>query len=344
MTIRVLIADDSATARAAIGKVLSQSPDVVVVGEASDGAEAARLAQELRPDVVTMDIQMPGRDGLEAISEIMESAPSHILVVCGVDDADAVDISFRAITRGALELIAKPTQRSGLDFETWSKRLLQSVKLMAEIPLVRRRSNPGVEPESVNTRIGHIDVFGVAASTGGPPALAKLLAALGADLPIPIVVAQHTSAGFVDGLMRWLQSATPLPVRIARDGAPCEPGTVYLPPDGCDLEVELRRLKVCTPCSMHLPNADRLFESLARTYTRRAAAAVLTGMGEDGSRGLGAIRDAGGLTLAQDAATSTVYGMPRAAAHLAREILPLEGIAEIIVRSCRDPSFAVKRG
>ncbi|MFO0669317.1 MAG: chemotaxis-specific protein-glutamate methyltransferase CheB [Polyangiaceae bacterium] len=310
--IRVLIADDSMSMREALKILLAADGDIVVVGEAKDGAEAVSLAVQTAPDVITMDVLMPRLNGLEATQRIMASAPSRILLVCAVGDEGGVDLSFRAMDVGALELIAKPTMQS---LHAWGADLRQSVRLMAEVPVVRRwRSGPATTPSTMppSFRVG---VVGIAASTGGPPALASLLGRLPADFPTPIVIAQHMANGFVAGLHRWLTEVSALPVQIARDGMMLARGAVYLAPDGSDLELQLGgALRVLPSASHHTPSGDRLLESLARVYRTRALGVVLTGMGDDGTRGLAAIRAAGGHTIAQDEASSVVFGMPKAAA------------------------------
>jgi two-component system chemotaxis response regulator CheB len=329
--IRVLIADDSGVMRDALRALLALDPDIVVVGEAKDGADAVAQAGDLVPDVITMDVLMPRLNGLEATQRIMSQAPSRILLVCAVGDEGGVDLSFRAMDVGALELIAKPT---GQDLHAWGAGLRESVKLMAEVPVVRRwRSGPTMSASTAppSFRVG---VIGIAASTGGPPALASILARLPRDLPVSILVAQHMANGFVAGLHRWLLDVSAVPVIVATDGMPLRRGAVTLAPDGSDLELGSGgTLRVLPSNSHHTPSGDRLLESLARIYRSRALGVVLTGMGDDGTRGLAAIRAAGGRTIAQDEASSVVFGMPKAAAAagVVDQIVPLSAIPALIV-------------
>lgn len=329
--VRVLVVDDSATSRLALTQMLAADPVMEVVGQAADGVEAVQKAVALRPDVITMDVNMPGLDGLAATAAIMAQAPSRVLMVCAVGEERQLDLSFRAIAAGALELIAKPTH--GVDLRQWGRKVAESVRLMSEVPVVRRR------PSSVSTlqqAAGReVDVFGLVASTGGPPALVTVLGGLPKNLRVPILIAQHMAAGFMPGLLRWFSQSSPLPVLLASDGTPCRPGHVYLPPDGHELELEpggLLRVPVAT--GMHRPSGDLMLKSLARACGARAGGAVLTGMGDDGAEGLLAIRQAGGPTFAQDEASSVVFGMPQAAhaRGATSTLLSLEGIAAAILR------------
>jgi two-component system chemotaxis response regulator CheB len=345
-SVRVLIADDSETSRAALVALLALDAGIVVVGQAKDGVEVVELAKELKPDIITMDLQMPRLGGLEAIGAIMVEAPSRILVICAVDDDKEVDLSFRAVAAGALELIAKPKE----DFSrlrSWGKEVCEAVQLMAEIPVVRRRRPSSLSDRSP-LRHGRIDALGIVASTGGPPALAAIFEQLARDLPIPLLVAQHIGPGFSAGLRRWFSSVTPLPVLFAVDGAACRPGCIYLPPDGHDLEVDAEGLlRVRSAGTLHCPSANRLLVSIAEAYGSRGGALVLTGMGDDGVTGVDAILRVGGVALAQDEASSVVYGMPRAAlergatcvpfVHLAGTIRELCSARPDTIRSCPKP-------
>ena len=332
--IAVLVADDSRAARRTLVTLLGEAADLRVVGEAADGEEAVRLARQLRPDVVTMDVQMPGMNGIEATTAIMEQAPCRILVVCAVSQREAVDLSFRAISAGALEVIAKPAP--GEDPRAWGRRAAESVRLMAEIPVVRRHRRASSAAHV--GAMGRVDAFGLVASTGGPVALMRIFAELPAGLPIPLFVAQHIMAGFGAGLARWFGAESRLTVKVAVEGEAARPGCVYLPPDGRDLTVDGDGLVHLPRCAdaCH-PSGDRLLESLATSYGSRAGGTVLTGMGSDGARGLAAVRRAGGVTLAQDEATSVVFGMPRAArdAGAVSVLVPIEDIAPAIVAASR---------
>jgi two-component system chemotaxis response regulator CheB len=339
--VRVLVADDSPTMRRALALLFTEEPRIQLVGEARDGAEAMRLCAQLRPDVVTMDVDMPVVDGLAATERIMDETPTRVLVVCAVAEARALDLSFRAIAAGALEMIAKPAAPiaesdflQGARLRKFGREVVRSILLMAEVPVVRRRTFSAARPGDLAASRHRIDVLGIAASTGGPPALAALLGTLPTDLPVSILVAQHIAHGFGDGLLHWLQRSCPLAVRRAAPGERCAPGTVYLAPDGCDLQLG-QNLCLLTPASNgpHCPSADALFRSLAESLGPRAAGFVLSGMGDDGAQGLLAMRRAGAPCYAQDAQSSAVFGMPQAAldAGAVQELLSLERMARLIV-------------
>jgi two-component system chemotaxis response regulator CheB len=343
--IRALIADDSPTMCNVLSALLSKDPNIEIVGCARDGEQAISMAETLQPDVITMDVQMPRLGGLEAIAQIMTRAPSRILAVCSVDNGDSVDLSFRAIAAGALELIAKPRSGPGYDIAEWGRKLAESVRLMAEVPVVRRRG-PATRPSAPLLRPGRVDVIAIAASTGGPNALVTILAAMPATTPVPVLIAQHMAPGFMKGFARWLEQVTSMRVVMSQTGDTCLAGHVYLPPDGQDHTVDARSVLTTSPSAdLHCPSADRLLFSVASSYGSRAAGVVLTGMGEDGARGLLAIHDANGVTMAQDEATSVVYGMPQAAFQMgATNVrLPLQAIADALIEVTRDRSGVESR-
>lgn len=335
--VRVLVVDDSASERKRLLALLAGEPRCVVVGEAADGVEALVKARNLRPDVITMDAEMPRLDGLLATEAIMAEAPARVLILCPVDKERNLDISFRAMAAGALEVIRKPPASAGEDEQRdWGRRLAETIVLMSEVPVVRRQRRPPAASPSLG-HAGTMDFFALVASTGGPPALAQVLGALPRSLPIPLLVAQHIARGFIGGLVRWLAAVSPLVIEVAADGARALPGHVYLPPDGRDLELAFGGL-LRTPAStsLHCPSGNRLLHSLARICRSRAGAIVMTGMGDDGTEGLLALRNAGGATFAQDESTSVVFGMPHAAhaGGAAESLLALENVAPAILELC----------
>ncbi|HVE86627.1 MAG TPA: chemotaxis protein CheB [Myxococcales bacterium] len=334
--VRVLVADDSPATQVALCAILSADPRIEVVGAAADGVEALELARSLRPDVITMDVQMPRMDGLAATAAIMVEAPARILVVASVLSEDQQALSFRAMSAGALEVIPKPHGITPEELRPWGGKLADSICLMAEVPVVTRRRTPAPAPLPRRTT-GRVDAVGLVASTGGPPALGQILGALPADLPVPILVAQHIASGFIHGMRRWLSEVSRLQIQVVRGATPLRPGTVYLAEDGTDLIAGPDGLAYPRPPSgTYRPSGNRLLSSLARAYGARAGGFVLTGMGEDGAQGLLEIRLAGGAACAQDEATSVVFGMPQAASRLGavESLLPLPAIASAIVELC----------
>ena len=331
--IRVLVVDDSPTMVALLRALLAADGDIDVVAHASDGLEAVQLAKALLPDLVTMDVRMPNLGGIHAIEEIMAEAPSRIVVVCTPSE-DSADVGFEAMSVGALELIAKPGVSHGAVLDAWGRELRETVRLMAEIPVVGRnrrgRSLPDVDP---GAWAGRALAVGIVASTGGPPALAEVLAQLPADLPVPMFIAQHIAPGFAEALARWLASATRLRVVTVDSAVRVQPASVYLPRDGRDLLLsDAETVRADPSSSAHCPSGDRLLSSLAHAHGPRALGVILTGMGEDGVAGLRDIRMAGGLTLGQDKDTSVVFGMAGAAqrAGVLARTLPLRAIAPAI--------------
>ncbi|WP_224247285.1 chemotaxis protein CheB [Hyalangium gracile] len=341
--IRVLVVDDSPTMVNTMAALLTQDSRIEIVGRAGDGNRAVSLARLLRPDVITMDLLLPGLDGPGAIAAIMADAPARILVVSAVADRGA-ELGFQAIRAGALELIAKPNVTSGEELRKWGKELVNSVCLMAEVPVISRRPRREFTPPLPSTG-ARVDIFGLAASTGGPPALAEILSRLPKDLPVPMVVAQHITEGFTPGMVRWLSQVTQLSVNIAKDGERLEPSKVYFPLDGHDLTIDRGVARLSRTRGGPCPSGDLLLSSLARVYGARAGGGVLTGMGDDGARGLLEIRRAGGLTCAQDELTSVVFGMPKAALDIGAtdQALPLSAMPDFIRQCCMKP-FERSRG
>ncbi len=340
LPIRVLVAEDSTTARRLIVEIFRSDPAFEVVGEAADGGEAVSQALDLRPDLVTMDVHMPVLDGLDATKEIMRRAPTPILIVSAAAARGDVELSLSATQAGALMAIAKPESPLEASFPAQRAQLLAMARAMAGVKVVRRwgeTSRSTLEralavaaaprPRRGN---GRPRLVAIASSAGGPAALRRILLDLPADFPVPIVIVQHISAGFLPGLVSWLGSNCPLAVRVAESGGAPRSG-VYLAPDGCQLGFADGRFAFANapPIGGFRPSADYLFASAARAYGSGALGIVLTGMGRDGADGLRALHAAGGYVLAQDEESSVVYGMAQEAvrAGVVDEVLPLEVIA-----------------
>ncbi len=340
--IRVLVAEDSSTTRELLVALLRADPEVQVVGEAKNGAEAVEMARRLKPDVITMDIQMPVMDGFEATRRIMIEAPTPIVIVSSSFRARDVEVSMHALRAGALSVLAKPGGISSPEFEASARQFLQSVKAMSQVKVVRRWSDrmKGERPSAPRLAGGPARgrIVAVAASTGGPAALHQILTSMPGDFCAPILVVQHISAGFVDGLARWLNDVAQLKVKVAENGETLSPSTVYLAPDDRHLGVSSQgiiQLSGTPPIGGFRPSGSFLFESVARVYGGATVGVVLTGMGEDGVQGLQAIRDVGGTVIAQDENSSVVFGMPGAAiaAGCVDWILPLSAVALRLVEA-----------
>ncbi|WIG93594.1 chemotaxis-specific protein-glutamate methyltransferase CheB [Myxococcus sp. SDU36] len=335
--LRILVAEDSPTARRLLVEIVRADPALTVVGEAKDGVEAVELAQRLRPSLVTMDIQMPRMDGLEATRRIMTEVPTPVVVVSTLVERD-IQTSMAALRAGALAVLQKPLGPESLDFDADSRRLRDTLKAMAEVKVVRRWPDRAAAPTPVPTMPAppvsptRPGVVALAASTGGPAALYRLLSELPATFPVPLLVVQHIAIGFSEGLAQWLRTAGPLSVKVAEDGEPLLPGHVYLAPDDRHLGVRgegRAEVSRAAPVNGFRPSATWMFRSVARAYGSASLAVILTGMGQDGLEGVRELHGAGGHILAQDEQSSVVYGMPGVVvgANLAHEVVALPDLA-----------------
>ena len=316
---RVLVVDDSPSVRELLAYILGSDPEIEIVGCAADGEEAVRMAQEMKPDVITMDLHMPNMNGFEATRRIMQTCPTPIVIVSGSDDRGEMGASSRAIEAGALVVMQRPFGPGNAAHHETSNALIRTVKSMAEVKVVRRwpkdarRTRGGaVETTSGPYRPSRKLVV-LGASTGGPAVLREILAELPPDYSLPIVIVQHMSSGFVTGFAEWLSSTTGMAVGLAEDGAPLVGGRAYLAPDGfqtgvtSDLRITLTR---DGPEHGMCPSVSYLFRSIHKSLCRSTAAVLLTGMGKDGARELRQLKENGAITIVQDRATSAVYGMP----------------------------------
>jgi two-component system chemotaxis response regulator CheB len=335
---RVLVVDDSQTVRKRLVEILASDPRIEVIGEAEDGKRAIEMCLSCRPDVITMDMMMPVMSGLSATEYIMAHCPTPILVVSASTNRGELFKIYDALAAGAVDVLEKP-----LDTEPdshWERHFLATVKLVARIRVIthpRARlvalGRPAVEPVRLSPqppRPGQrCDLVAIGASTGGPGAIAAVLRPLPRDFNLPILVVLHLNAPFATAFGDWLSSQIERPVVHAMDGASvaAAAGRVVLAPGDRHLMVHTGRVRLTEDPERHScrPSVDVLFESVAADYGPSAAACLLTGMGRDGALGLLRIREAGGVTIAQNEETSVVYGMPRAAVELgaAQHVLAL---------------------
>jgi two-component system chemotaxis response regulator CheB len=344
MPIRVLIVEDSPVQRLALARLVESSPDLIVCGLAVDGEQAVQMTERLRPDVISMDVQMPRLNGLDATRQIMNVCPTPIVVVSAVSTSPA---ALDALQAGALAVIEKPPGPHAPDYETRSTEIIQLLKLMADVQVIRHRppepvaippyAIPAVSVPFVPNHHPLPVIVGIGASAGGPGALSRLLGSLPPDFPLPIVIVQHLPGDFVPGLADWLDRICRLNVRLAAAGDLPLRGNVYIAPGNRHLRIGTdRRLVLDSPIGnyRHCPAVDVLFESMAEIYGAHALGIILTGMGDDGAAGLRIMRDNGGHTIAQDESSCVVFGMPAAAiARGAAElILPLSEIGMAMQR------------
>jgi two-component system chemotaxis response regulator CheB len=356
--LRILVVEDSLTTRRRFCDILSADPELEVVGEAEDGKRAIELCEQLRPDVITLDMVLPVMSGLTATEYIMAYMPTPILIVSASTNRGELFKTYDALAAGAVDVLEKPTV-DGVD-GSWERRFVAAVKLIANIKVIThlraRRSGTERAVAAVQEHRAtspaplrrdqqqsqHRGVVAIGASTGGPAAIVKVLHALPPGLRVPVLFVLHIDEPFAAAFAEWLDDQTPHRVAYARDRDSIDSlgGQVIMAPPGRHLSVAGGRLRLSTDPPRHScrPSVDVLFESLAVDRGAEVVACLLTGMGRDGAAGLLAIRRAGGFTIAQDESTSVIYGMPREAVLLnaAQSVLPLEQIGPQIVKLLGD--------
>jgi two-component system, chemotaxis family, protein-glutamate methylesterase/glutaminase len=337
---RVLIVDDSELMRRLLSEIINHTMDFRVTAEATNGYEAIRLIHETDPDIVTLDLEMPGLGGLEALGYIMSESPRPVIVVSSHVSGKS-ELALKALEYGAVEIVAKPAGDSRSDVEMLGDRLMDALRaartarmtnLRMQRPALRR-----IAPQA--PRLSNAtapSAIGIAASTGGPRALTEIIPNLPVGLPSALLIVQHMPTGFTKPFAERLATLSEVPVTEARDGQIVQAGCVYIAPAGTHMA--LRRSGESIVTSLEdgdalwgvKPAADVLFKSIAEHFGPASAGVVLTGMGRDGAAGLRAIREVGGWTAVQDSASSVVYGMPKNASEHADEMLGLENIAGVI--------------
>ena len=324
MPIRVLIADDNPAAREQLAQIIESTPDMQTVGLATNGSQAVQMAKGIHPDVIVMDALIPHMDAIEAIREIMDVNPVPIVVVCTAAASREANVALEAVQAGALAVLQKPGAPQLPDYQATIKELVNSVRAMSGVHVIR------------HSRVGHAqtldiskltastgwdsklkpEIVSIVASTGGPQTLSEIVKHLSPTFNLPIVIVQHITADFVVPLVRWLSTISRIPVEVACSGEYPAPGKIYFAPARTHLRLtsnhqfEMSDVPKNVP---HIPSGDIFLESVARHYGSRAVGIVLTGMGNDGAHGLLAMYDAGAITVAQDADSCVVFGMPQEA-------------------------------
>jgi len=350
--IRVVVIDDSAYNRRTISKMLEGMANVEVVGYATDGEEGIRKIIDLKPDLATLDLEMPKMDGFTLLRIIMNSFPIPIIVISSRSEDDRV---FKALELGAVDFIAKPTGKISDELLKIREDLHDKVRSVFNLNMERitkREALPVAGPplagrtgeplRPVKPHAGKVDIIAIGASTGGPPALQSIFSAFTEKLPVSVVVSQHMPAGFTKAFADRLNRSTAMDVREAKDGDLVMPGRALIAPGGRNMVFEATNdgvvAKVVDPSSQdrYIPSVDAMFISLAKVYGPKLVAVVLTGMGNDGSRGVKAVKSAGGQVLAEAEDSAIVFGMPREAiaTGVVDKVAPLDKMAREIVLRC----------
>ena len=344
--IKILIVDDSETETTILKHILEGNADFQVIGCAKNGAEAVKLVPKLKPDIITMDIQMPIMDGFEATRLIMSQNPTPIVVISSKLNDIELDTTFRALNAGALSVLAKPFHVTSPTFKVEQKRIIDTIRSMAEIKVVKRRAPVDKSPQKSITQPeatehhGTQEIVAIGASIGGTQALNAILSKLPIDFPVPIVIVQHMMPGFITSFTKWLDDNTQLAVQEITDKQVLKKGTVYFATDHLHFEIQrqnghlMSKLVKAPPVSGFCPSITVLLQSVAKNCGRRAIGILLTGMGSDGAEGLLAMKEAHGHTIIQDKDSSIVFGMAGVAQTLGavENILKLNKIADYLIK------------
>lgn len=344
MPVSVLVVDDSAFMRRAITTILEGEGDIVVCGTARNGQEAVIKAEQFAPDVITMDVEMPGMGGLDAVRAIRERSNIPIIMISSLT-REGAQTTFLALDAGAVDFIPKP-DAAYVNIKDVARDLVSKVRLFGRRGPTPKRDEPRAkvtlpplgESALPRERQGQFACLAIGTSTGGPVALSRIIPHLPAGFPVPIVIVQHMPPGFTRPLAERLDAHSRVRVREAEEGAVLAPGHAVVAPAGLQLRVRRSGDEVSVHLgpddgrSLHVPSVDVMLASVADAYGGGTLAAILTGMGQDGVSGLRRVKDRGGFVIGQDAATCVVYGMPRAAAQagLVDRVLPLDAIAGAI--------------
>ncbi len=311
--IKVLIVDDSPFTIDYLNKILGEDPEIEVIDFANNGKEGLEKTKKLSPDIVVMDIEMPIMSGIEATEKIMKEKPTPIIILTSSLNTRNLYKSFDAIKNGALEILNKPTSRPTDEWDETIKELLGTIKRASKINVFEKKwtRESKLNQANLNSRYS---VIAINSSTGGPRILNDIFSNLREDFSIPVIVAQHISFGFTQGLVDWLNIYSPLNIKIAEDDEILKGGDIYFPPDGAHVTVKNDRIKLlyAEPVRGIRPSGNVLFESMANNYGKESIGIILTGMGKDGLNGAKKIKELGGLIIAQEPDSTIVASMPEA--------------------------------
>jgi two-component system chemotaxis response regulator CheB len=328
--IRVLVVEDSPTSRQLLVNYLDKEADIEVIGMAEDGLEATLKVAQLRPDIIVMDVNMPKMNGFQATKEIMEENPTPILLVSSEWNLEDMKAALKSMGIGALAALEKPRGIGDPNFRANFEDLLLHVRLLSQVKVIRRLKQKEFKKELKQIEslpIAHrkFKIIVIGASTGGPPVLKEILGELPADYPLPILVVQHMSYGFMDQFVEWLGTMCKLRIKKGVEGELVLPGTVYFASEGYDMTINQGRIKLYEPLKgeLFVPSVSRLFSSVAKYDAKETVAIILTGMGRDGAFELKELKDRGALTIVQNEESSVVFGMPK-------EAIALDGVTRVL--------------
>lgn len=333
--IRVLIVEDSHTIRQLLEHIIQGDPRLEIAGSVPSAEEALRVLEEVCPDVISMDIRLPGMNGFEATERIMTERPTPVVVVSASVERVETELGMNALRAGALTVLEKPRGLNAESYHLLAERLCTQLAIMSEVKVVRRHASAGsasrVPRQPTPNCRGDCRALGIVTSTGGPSALVQLLGRLGPGFPLPILLVQHITGSFLEAFASWLGSASPFAVEVVRDRCTLKPGKIFLAAEDHHLIAGRGWVAVDrgNPVCGQRPSGTVLFESMASALGGQGIGVLLTGMGEDGAEGLLRLRRSGGYTIAEDQSTAVVYGMPGMAVRLGgvSASLPLTEIA-----------------
>jgi two-component system, chemotaxis family, protein-glutamate methylesterase/glutaminase len=342
--IRLLIVEDSQVVQELLYFIFSSDPEIEIVGTARDGIEALEKADQLKPDIITMDFNMPYMNGLEATKKIMTTNPIPIVIISGSFDTKEVERTFNVIDAGALAVLPKPASPNHPEFEYIAKELINVVKAMAEVKLVRRWTRPdnsskinGSKIIEREQNIPKIKAIAIGASTGGPIVLQKILSGLPKNMPVPVLIVQHMAEGFIQGFIEWLNHTSSIHVQLGHKGEFPLPRHAYIAPDGLHMVIDKNgRIDLVNdkPINGLRPTVSYLFRSVANVLGDSVIGVLLTGMGADGAEELKLLKEKGAITIVQDKESSVVFGMPGEAVKIGAEtyILSPEDITSLLTQ------------